>query len=168
MVRKMTEKSLSEGFAGESMAHMRYLIFSEVAEKEGFPNVARLFKAIAYAEYVHAKNHLNVLGKVKKSKENLDSAIEGETYEVEEMYPAFKAVAELQKENSALKSFDWAYNAEKVHAKMYENAKVSIERNVDAEIGDIYICPVCGYTVEGEPPEKCPICGVKRETFKKF
>ncbi|MEM0052786.1 MAG: rubrerythrin family protein [Nitrososphaeria archaeon] len=168
MVRKMTEKSLSEGFAGESMAHMKYLIFSEVAEKEGFTNVARLFKAIAYAEYVHAKNHLNVLGKVKRSKENLDTAIEGETYEVEEMYPAFKAVAELQKENFALRSFDWAYNAEKIHAKMYEKAKASVENGVDAEIREIYICPLCGYTVEGEPPEKCPICGARKDAFKKF
>ncbi|MEM3423030.1 MAG: rubrerythrin family protein [Nitrososphaeria archaeon] len=168
MVRKMTEKNLNEGFAGESMAHMGYLIFSEVAEKEGFTNVARLFKAIAYAEYVHAKNHLNALGKVKKSKENLDTAIEGETYEVEEMYPAFKAVAELQKENLALRSFDWAYNAEKIHAKMYEKAKASVENGVDAEIREIYICPLCGYTVEGEPPEKCPICGARKDAFKKF
>ncbi len=168
MVRKMTEKSLSEGFAGESMAHMRYLIFSEVAEREGLHNVARLFKAIAYAEFVHAKNHYNVLGNVKSSKENLGNAIDGETYEVEEMYPAFKAVAELQGEKSALRSFDWAYNAEKIHAKMYEKAKASVEKGVDAQIGDIYICPLCGYTVEGTPPEKCPICGAKRESFKKF
>lgn len=168
MVRKMTEKNLSEGFAGESMAHMKYLIFSEVAEKEGFHNIARLFKAIAYAEYVHAKNHYNVLNKVKNSKENLVSAIEGENYEVEEMYPAFKAVAELQGEKSALRSFDWAYNAEKIHARMYENVKDSIENGVDPKLGDIYICPLCGYTVEGTLPEKCPICGAKKEMFKKF
>jgi len=168
MVRKMTEKSLSEGFAGESMAHMRYLIFSEVAEREGFKNLARLFKAIAYAEFVHAKNHFNALGKVGPSKDNLENAIEGETYEVEEMYPAFKAVAELQGEKSALRSFDWAYNAERIHAKMYEKAKASVERGSDVQVGDIYICPICGYTVEGEPPEKCPICGAKRELFKKF
>jgi len=104
-MRKMTEKNLADSFAGESMAHMKYLIYSEVAEKEGFPNVARLFKAIAYAEQVHATNHARNLGYIKGTSENLQAGIEGETFEVEEMYPAYKAVAELQGEKRRSESY---------------------------------------------------------------
>ena len=164
----MTTKNLSEAFAGESMAHMKYLIFSEVAEREGYPNVARLFRAIAYAEQVHATNHARNLGYIGKTAENLQAGIDGETFEVEEMYPAYKAVAELQEEKGAQQSIHYALEAEKIHAELYKKAKESVEAGKDVELGDIYICPVCGYTHVGEPPEKCPICGVPRDKFKKF
>lgn len=167
-MRKMTEENLKAAFAGQSQAHMRYLIFAEVAEKEGKPNLGRLFRAIAYAEQVHATNHYRELGMIRESPRNLEVAIAGETYEVEEMYPAFLSVAELQKEGGAKRAFHYALEAEKVHAQMYKRAKDAAEEGRDLELGPVYICPVCGYTVEDEAPEFCPICGAPREKFKKF
>ncbi len=167
-MKKMTEKALHDSFAGESMAHMKYIVFSEIAEKEGFPNVARLFKAIAYAEQVHATNHARNLGLLKKTVDNLQEAIDGETFEIEEMYPAYKAIAEVQEENGAKRSMDFALQAEKIHAELYSQAKKEVSEGKDIEIGEIYICPVCGYTHIGTPPEKCPVCGVPSSKFKKF
>lgn len=167
-MKKMTEKSLNEAFAGESMAHMKYLAFSEIAESEGFKNVARLFKAIAYAEQVHATNHAKNLGLLKETKDNLEAAIEGETFEVDEMYPAYDAIAKLQDEKGAQQSIHYAVEAEKIHASLYQMAKEAVISGKDAEISDIYICPVCGYTHTGEPPERCPVCGATKDKFRKF
>ncbi|MBC7098315.1 rubrerythrin family protein [Candidatus Bipolaricaulota bacterium] len=167
-MHKMTEKNLEAAFAGESQAHMRYLIFADVAEKEGKKDIARLFRAIAYAEQVHATNHLRQLGMIKGTPENLDVAIAGETFEVEEMYPAYKAVAELQGENGARRSTHYALEAEKIHAELYKKAKEAAEKGRDIELKTVYICPVCGYTVEGEAPEYCPVCGAPRDKFKSF
>lgn len=167
-MKKMTEKFLNEAFAGESMAHMKYVIFSEVAEKEGFKNVARLFKAISYAELVHASNHLRNLGLIKNTVENLQTGIDGETYEVEEMYPVFNNAAKFQGEKGAEISTHYALEAEKIHAELYKNAKEKVKEGKDIDIDDIYICPVCGYTHIGTPPEKCPVCGVSKDRFKKF
>lgn len=167
-MRKMTEENLKAAFAGQSQAHMRYLIFAEVAEKEGKPNLARLFRAIAFAEQVHATNHYRELGMIRGSKDNLDVAIAGETYEVEEMYPAFISVAELQKEEGAKRAFHFAIEAEKIHAQLYRQAKEAAEKGEDVKLDKIYICPVCGHTVVGTPPERCPICGAPREKYREF
>ncbi len=167
-MRKMTKANLEAAFAGESQAHMKYLIFAGEAEKEGFPQVARLFRAIAFAEQVHAANHLRTLGAVGETQANLQAAIDGETFEVEEMYPAYKAVAELQEEKGAVRSTHYALEAEKVHAGMYQMARQAVLAGKDVEIGDIYICEVCGWTVEGGPPDRCPICGATREKFRQF
>jgi len=167
-MRKITEQNLNGAFAGESMAHLRYLIFAERAEEEGLPNVARLFRAIAYAEQVHAANHYRELGLVNSSAQNLQAAIDGETFEVEEMYPAYNKVAEFQGEKGAVRSTHYALEAEKIHAGMYQEAKQSVEGGKDLELGRVYICPVCGYTVEGEAPERCPVCGATRDKFKEF
>ena len=145
-----------------------YLIFAEAAEREGKPNIARLFRAIAYAEQVHAANHLGELGGIGKTPENLAEAIAGETFEMEEMYPAYLAVAELQGEAGARRAIHYALEAEKIHARMYEKAKEAAEKGQDIELKTVYICPVCGYTVEGETPEYCPVCGAPREKFKNF
>ena len=167
-MRKMSEKSLNEAFAGESMAHMKYLIFSEIAENKGFPNIARLFRAIAYAEQVHATNHAKNLGMIKTTRENLQAGIDGETFEVEEMYPAYDSIAKLQDEKGAQRSIYYALEAEKIHAGLYQEAKQAVEAERDLDGKDIYICPVCGYTHVGTPPERCPVCGATREKFKKF
>ncbi|MCX8171759.1 MAG: rubrerythrin family protein, partial [Candidatus Bathyarchaeota archaeon] len=135
-MRKMTEDNLKNAFAGESQAHMRYLIFAEKAEEEGFKNVARLFRAIAYAEMVHAANHYNVLGMIRGTAENLQEAINGETYEVNEMYPAYNAVAKLQDEKGAQRTTDWALQAEKIHV----NKKGKIEIMVDYKNYKYYNC----------------------------
>ncbi len=167
-MHKMTRANLEAAFAGESQAHMKYLAFAAQAEKEGLFNVARLFQAIAYAERVHATSHLKTLKGVGKTVENLGTAIGGETYEVEEMYPAFLAVAELQEEKVAIRSNKWALEAEKVHAEMYGTAKEAVEGGSDAELGQVYVCEVCGWTGEGEPPDECPICKAKKEKFVTF
>ncbi|CUX77629.1 Rubrerythrin [Thermococcus chitonophagus] len=164
----MTKKFLEDAFAGESMAHMKYLIFAEEAEKEGFKNIAKLFKAIAYAEFVHAKNHLKALGKVGKTEENLQAGIDGETYEVEEMYPVFKNAAEFQNEQEAVRSTNFALEAEKIHAELYKKAKEAVKDGKDIEIKKVYICPVCGYTAIDEAPDKCPICGAPKDMFVVF
>jgi rubrerythrin len=171
-------------FGGESMAHMRYLIFAEIAEKEGFKNVARLFKAIAYAEQVHARNHferlrgLDVDAKVVaggsfgpgSTSKNLEMAIRGEEFEVNEMYPAYIAIAEAQGEKQAAQSFRWAMEAEKIHAELYRKAKQAVDQGRDVEIdGYVWICSVCGHTYVGkEAPDKCPICGAPRDRYVKF
>jgi len=167
-MRKMSEDNLKNAFAGESQAHMRYIIFAKKAEEEGFPNVSRLFKAISYAEQVHATNHFDVLGMIRGSTDNLQAAIDGETYEINEMYPAFNTVAKLQEEKGAQRTTDWALQAEKIHASMYQKARQAVESSKDIKLGTVYICDSCGYTVEGEAPNRCPVCGATKEKFRKF
>ena len=167
-MKKMTTKSLEEAFAGESKAHMKYLAFSAVAEKEGLKGIARLFRAIAYAEEVHATNHAKNLEYISKTAENLQTAIDGETFEVEEMYPAYDAIANLQEEDGAHRSIHYALEAEKIHAQLYKRAKRKADKGEDEQFAEIYICPVCGYTHEGTPPEECPVCNVSSDRFKKF
>ena len=164
----MTEENLNNAYAGESMAHMRYLIYADVAEKEGKHNIARLFRAIAYAEQVHATNHYRELSMIKGTSENLQVAIDGETFEVEEMYVVYNRVAEFQGEKGAVRSTHYALEAEKIHAKMYADAKSKADEGQDIEIDEIHICSVCGYTGEGEAPDFCPVCGAKKEQFKLF
>ncbi len=164
----MSEANLKNAFAGESQAYMKYMIFAKKAEEEGFPNISKLFRAIAYAEQVHATNHLQALKMICSTADNLRNAIEGEKYEVEEMYPSYNAVAKLQEEREAERTTNWALQAEKIHLTLYQKALKSVEEKKDIELGDIYICEKCGYTVEGEPPERCPICGASKEKFKKF
>lgn len=168
ILRIMTKTNLKSAFAGESQANMKYLIFADRADKEGMPNIARLFRAVAFAEKVHARNHLKALNELNETPENLQVAIDGENYEVDEMYPAFMAVATLQEEKAAEKSMNWALEAEKVHASMYQIAKQSAEDGKDVELDKVYICEFCGYTVEGEAPDRCPVCGAKKEYFKEF
>lgn len=165
---KMTETNLRDAFAGESQAHMKYLNFAQRAEKDGFPNVARLFQAAAYAEQVHASNHLRTLDGVQTTSENLAAGIAGETFEVEEMYPAYIAVAEAQDEKRARRMMDWALAAEKVHAELYSQAKQPVDAGSDANIPAIWVCSVCGFTVEGDAPDVCPVCGAKHDKFVKF
>lgn len=167
-MRKTTKENLKAALAGESQAHVKYLAFSAQAEKEGKPNIARLFHAIAYAERVHAINHLRELGGVGDTVTNLEEAIGGESFEVEEMYAAYLAVAELQGEKGAKRSMTYAIEAEKIHAEMYGDAKKAAKAGEDIHIDEVYICPVCGFTHIGEPPERCPVCNVKKEKFKVF
>ena len=167
-MKEMTRDNLKASFAGESQAHMKYLAFSGKAEKEGKPNIARLFHAIAFAEQVHAINHLKELGGVGDTVANLEAAIGGENFEVDEMYAAYLAVAEEQGEKGAKRSMTYAMEAEKIHAEMYADAKEVAQAGQDLEIGTVYICPVCGFTHIGEPPDRCPVCNAKKELFKAF
>jgi rubrerythrin len=164
----MTKSNLEAAFAGESQAHMKYLIFADQAEKDGFPNIARLFRANAYAEQVHATSHFKVLKKLSTTQDNLTVGVEGETFEIEEMYPAYMAVAEMQEEKGALRSTKWAREAEKVHAEMYAAASISVKDGKDASVGKMHVCSVCGWTGEGEAPDNCPLCNAKKELFELF
>ncbi|MFH1586770.1 MAG: rubrerythrin family protein [Candidatus Diapherotrites archaeon] len=163
-----TEDNLKDAFAGESQANRKYLAFAKKAEEDGFKQVAKLFRAAADAETVHALSHLNVLGGVKSSAENLQEAIDGETHEFKEMYP--KMIEESQKEGNgdATMSFTRANAAEKVHAELYQKALGAVNSRKDLAAGEIFVCQVCGHTVEGNAPEMCPVCGVPKERFKKI
>jgi rubrerythrin len=164
----MTKEFLQAAFAGESQAHMKYLIFSQEAEKKSLPQLSRLFRAIAYAEQVHATNHFRELDHIGDAAANLQSCIDGEHFEVTEMYPVYHLAAGFQGEKGAVLSTHYALEAEKIHEKMYTDAKAVVGSGKDLTLGPVSICPVCGYTVEGQPPDVCPVCGAKRATFKVF
>ncbi|RJQ40251.1 MAG: rubrerythrin family protein [Nitrospiraceae bacterium] len=160
-----TEKNLKEAFAGESQANRKYLAFAKKAEAEGFKLIAKLFRAAAEAETIHAHNHLRELGGIKSTKENLEEAINGESYEFQKMYPQMIEDAEAEGIKGALRSFNFANEVEKIHAELYRKALENIGENQEV---DYYVCQVCGNTVEGEPPDECPICGAKKKMFKKI
>ena len=167
-MQKKSEANLSAAFAGESQAHMKYMSFADKAAQEGLANVARLFRAASFAEQVHATTHLKVLGQVHSTAENLQAAFDGETHEIQEMYPAFIADAETEGEKNAARSENWALAAEKVHAALYNQAAESVKKGSDAKLGDIHVCSNCGWTVHGEAPDVCPLCKAKKEAFRKF
>jgi rubrerythrin len=167
-MKEMTKRALADAFAGESMAHMKYLIYSDIARKEGYSNVASLFEAIAYAEKIHAGNHAKLLGLLGKTVDNLQSGADGESFEIEEMYPVYKNTANLQNEKAAELSNYYALEAEKIHRTMYEDSKKEIAKGKDIKLEEVYVCPVCGYTHQGVPPEKCPVCNASSKVFKKF
>jgi len=167
-MRDMTKKFLEDAFAGESMAHMKYLIFADEAEKKGLKNLSNLFKAISYAEFVHARNHFRALKKLGDTPDNIQSCIDGETFEIEEMYPVYNEVAKLQGEKEAQITTHGALEAEKNHAEMYKKALTLVNEGKDYDADKIFICSVCGYTVEDEAPEKCPVCGAPKSAFLEF
>jgi len=178
----MTAGNLRSAFGGECMAHMRYNHWASVARREDLPEIAQLFRAIAAAEQVHATNHFRQLGEeagdflvpsmavfgLGRTPQNLQGGIDGETYEITEMYPAFLQVAESQGEAGAVRSFMWALSAEKTHAVFFQRARKSAEAGQDLNLGPVQVCTVCGYTVEGDAPDPCPICDAARDKFKTF
>ncbi|RNC71384.1 MAG: rubrerythrin family protein [Desulfuromonadales bacterium] len=159
---KSTE-DLKEAFAGESQANRKYLAFAMQADKDGFSQVARLFRAAAEAETIHAHSHLRALGGIKTTRENLEEAVAGETHEFKNMYPQMIADAELEGATEARRSFTFANAVEKVHAALYQKALDTLGQA--AEEFDYFVCPVCGHTVEREAPEKCQVCGAKGSVF---
>ena len=159
-----TEQDLKDAFAGESQANRKYLAFAKKAEQEGNKQVAKLFRAAAAAETIHAHNHLRALGVVKSTRDNLMEAINGESYEFQKMYPRMIEDAQAEGIAGALQSFNYANAVEKVHAALYQKALDSLGRNKET---DYYICAVCGYTAEGEAPDECPVCKAKKQAFHK-
>ena len=159
-----TEQNLQDAFAGESQANRKYLAFAKKADKEGFKQAAKLFRAAAEAETVHAHNHLKQLDGIKSTKENLEAAINGESFEFQTMYPQMIKDAEEEGNKGALRSFNFANDVEKVHAELYQKALDSLGSNEET---DYFVCEICGYTAEGAAPDKCPVCNVKKEMFRK-
>ena len=159
-----TEQNLKDAFSGESQANRKYLAFAQKAEAEGHTQVAKLFRAAAEAETVHAINHLRELGGIQSTDKNLNTALSGESYEFQKMYPQMIADAKAEGIQGALRSFTLANEVEKVHAALYEKAIKNLDRSVDA---DYWVCQVCGYTAEGEAPDECPVCKAKKQAFKR-
>jgi rubrerythrin len=160
-----TEKDLKDAFAGESQANRKYLAFAKKAEQEGYGQIAKLFRAAAEAETVHAHNHLKELGGIKGTAENLTEAINGEVFEFQKMYPQMIKDAEEEGNKGALRSFTFANEVEKIHADLYRKALENIGKNAEV---DYYVCQICGHTVENEPPDKCPVCGAGKKAYKKI
>ena len=161
-----TIHNLKEAFAGESQANQKYRAFAKKAEQEGFANVARFFLTAAEAERIHAEGHLKAMEAIGSTAENLQAAIDGETYEFTEMYPPMLEQAELD-DHKAKRMFRYATKAEAVHAKLYKLALDAVQQGKDLDV-DFFLCPVCGYIEFGKPTEPCPICGTKPDKFVPF
>ena len=161
-----TEDALREAFAGESQANRKYLAFAAKADQEGFPQAARLFRAAADAETIHAHSHLRALKGVRSTRENLEEAVAGETHEFKSMYPGMIESAREEGNKEAERSFHFANEVEKVHAVLYQKLLKSLGES--GETYPYYVCPVCGYTAEREAPETCPVCGAKGKLFRKI
>lgn len=157
-----TEENLKEAFAGESQANRKYLVFAKKAQQEGYPQVAKLFRAAAEAETVHAHAHLQALGAVESTRKNLETAVAGETHEFQKMYPDMIVDAREEGKAVAERSLSYANEVEQVHARLYQKAMENMD---NLEPVDYYVCSVCGYTCETEPPETCPVCGSGKKAF---
>jgi len=160
-----TVDNLKNAVAGESQANRRYLAFARKAEEEGFSQIAKLFRAAAEAETIHALNHLRTVGEVKSTAENLEAAVAGETFEYKKMYPEYIAVAKQEKSQQAVWSFDVANKVEQIHADLFGKAVQALKSKKELVQVDYYVCGVCGNTVEGEAPERCPVCGAPKSQF---
>jgi len=162
-----TQDNLQEAFAGESQANRRYLFFADKADKEGYSQVARLFRAAAESETVHARNHFNAMDGIGSTGDNLTAAAMGEHYEFTRMYPPMIAQAEEDNNKRAKVTFEFANEVEKVHHGYFEAALKSVNAGEQLKDEPYYVCPVCGYTAADEAPDKCPVCGAPRDRFKK-
>ncbi len=178
----MTQDNLRSAYGGESMAHMRYRTWAEKADKDGFPTVARLFKATAIAEEIHANLHFAALKDISgdfvvtsmagfgisTTSENLQGAINGEVFEYTQMYPAYIAVAEMQEEKTAVRAMKFAIEAEKVHAELFTQAKEAVDEGKDLEATDVLLCPICGFISLTGEEHICPICNAKKDKFVEY
>jgi rubrerythrin len=167
-MKKMTEENVKAALAGESQAHVKYAAFAEKAAAEKLPNIARAFKANSYAEQVHATNYVKTLGAIGATKDNLEAAVGGESFEIDEMYPAYIIVAEAQGEKTAAMYLKAALAAEKVHAGIYKAAREAVAAGKDIEPKPLHVCAQCGFTMEGDAPDKCPVCGAPKDKFVAF
>jgi len=162
-----TQENLQSAFAGESQANRRYLFFADKAEKEGHPQIARLFRAAAEAETVHARKHLETMDGIGSTRDNLGAAISGEGYEFKEMYPGFIEQAESENNKRAEVTFRFANEVEKIHHGLYEEALKVVEAGQKLKDESYFVCQVCGCTAAGEAPERCPVCGAPRNKFNR-
>ncbi len=159
-----TKDNLMAAFAGESQANRKYLAFAKKAEAEGYKSAAKMFRAAAGAETLHAHAHLNAADGVKSTEENLKAAVSGETFEFEQMYPPYLEEAKKEGKDKAIQSFSYAMKAEEVHAKLFAEVMSNLSKDDDSVY---YLCPVCGYIEKNTVPEVCPICNTKGSLFTK-
>ena len=163
-----TVDNLKEAFAGESQASTRYRTFARKADQEGYPGVAKLFRAASAAEVVHARNHLETMEGVRSTADNLKEAISGENAEHVTMYPEFIEQAGKEEKPKAVRTFEWARKVEMIHESLYKAALDGLERGDRKQAVDYYVCQVCGMTAEGQAPDRCPVCGAPRTQFAKI
>jgi rubrerythrin len=163
-----TEANLQQAFAGESQANRRYLFFGDKADKEGLPQVARLFRAAAEAETVHAYNHFNAMTGIGSSVDNLSAAVIGEHQEFTRMYPSMIDQAVEDQADKAQTSFEWANTVEQIHYNLFQEMLKAVKEKQSIPNASYYVCPLCGNTVLGQAPDKCPICGTLGKKFKKI
>jgi rubrerythrin len=164
----MTKESLAAAFAGESQAAEKYVVWAEQAEAEGYPNVGKLFRAISFAETRHARNHLRVMGGINTTAENLLAAFGGESFEVDEMYPAYHEIAKLQGNHQAVRSVNYALRSEGDHKVQYTDAREAVLAGRDIDDRPVHVCLACGHTIIGDAPDKCPYCGASQELYRTF
>ena len=164
----MTEESLKAAFAGESQAAEKYLVYAEQADEEGFPNVAKLFRAISFAETRHARNHLRTMKGIHATADSLKAAFEGESFEIDEMYPAYQEIAKVQENTQAGRSIRYARKAEMDHKWMYAQSRETVLTGKDIEDKPVSVCLICGHTVIGDLPDKCPVCAAAKEYYRTF
>jgi len=164
----MTEECLKAAFAGESQAAEKYMVFAEQAAEEGFPNIAKLFRAVSFAETRHARNHLRVMKGVNSTADNLAAAFGGESFEIDEMYPAYGEIAKVQNNTQASRSIRYAVKAEMDHKWMYSEARDKALNGQDIDTKPVSVCLICGHTVIGDVPDKCPVCAAAKEYYKTF
>jgi rubrerythrin len=167
-MKKRTEDNLKNAFAGESQAHLKYLAFAAQADQDKLPNVARMFRANSFAEQIHALNHLRALGGIGRTGDNLAAAVSGEAFEATTMYPEYIKAAEEDGEKAAVITTNNALAAEKVHYEMYRRAGQTVSVDKDLEAKPIHVCGVCGFTMEGDAPDNCPVCGAPKAKFVNF
>ena len=160
-----TKGNLKTAFAGESQANQKYLAYAEKAEREGYPVVARLFRGVAAAEAIHARNHLKAMDGVKTTLENLTEAQGGEDYEITTMYPPMIAAAEADGDKKAARSMHFALEVEKVHYELYGMAIAAVTDGRDITATTAHVCPICGHTVIGDAPDNCPVCGCAGDRY---
>jgi rubrerythrin len=168
VIMSKTMDALQQAFAGESQANIRYLAFAKKAEEDGFPQIAKVFRVVAEAETIHAHYHLKLIGEIKSTTENVDVAIHGEAHEFKRMYPEMIETAQGENNSEAVKSFRYAKDVEQMHHSLFERALMYARDGKDVPMGDIYLCPVCGYAAEQSPPDKCKICGTAGSKFIKI
>ena len=166
-MRSMTEDNLKAAFAGESQASTKYLAFARRAEQEGHPQVAKLFRAAAISETVHARNHLETMEGVKSIQDNLKEAIAGENMEHVKMYPEFIEQATKEQKPRAERTFDWARKVEIIHESLYKSALDALQAGGKPQVKEYFVCQVCGFTAEGKAPDRCPVCGAAQTDFLK-
>ncbi|MCX6371806.1 MAG: rubrerythrin family protein [Actinobacteria bacterium] len=164
----MTEECLKAAFAGESQAAEKYMVYAEQADEEGFPNVATLFRAISFAESRHARNHLRVMKGINSTADNLAAAFAGESFEIDEMYPAYGEIAKAQQNTQASRSIRYAVKAEMDHKSMYSEARDEALDGKDIAAQPVSVCLVCGHTAIGDVPDKCPVCAAAKEYYRTF
>ena len=161
-----TQGNLETAFSGESQANRRYLFYAEKAQRDGYPFIARLFRAVAEAETVHARNHLQVMGGIGTTEGNLNTAIKGENYEFMKMYPGFIDEAQQEDNQRAINTFRYANEVEQIHHRLFLEALDLLKSGKKPKEEPYFVCQVCGYTASGDAPDKCPICGAPRKQFK--